>query len=157
MVRGSRVMISFGFKVIFCTEKKPSSLGFLLSQITRWINVIYESRMKWTRHHSQIRFPWGKFPPQTQKWYSFIYYLYTMEQLAWWTWMSFSYGFDNVLQDKINNHILYKVWVGIIYPFPNFNGPTVEVWEWIRSFIAHFIGSMLRLKLMHVNKRDPDL
>ena len=130
-------------KSFFALKKNNGSLGFLLSHITRWINVIYESRMKWTWHHSQIRFPWGKFPPQTQKWYSFIYYLYTMEQMAWWTWMSFSYGFDNVLRDKINNYILSKMWVGFIYPFPNFNGATVEVWEWISSFIAHFIGFMI--------------
>ena len=27
------------------------------------------------------------------------------------------------------NHIHYKVWNEITYPFPNFNGTTVEVWE----------------------------
>ena len=31
----------------------------------------------------------------------------------------------------------------ITYPFPNFNGVTVEVWEWMRNFIPHFN--------MHVN------
>ena len=25
------------------------------------------------------------------------------------------------------------------YPFPNFNGYTVEVWEWIRNLIPYFI------------------
>ena len=29
-----------------------------------------------------------------------------------------------------------KRWDEITYPFPNFNGPIVEVWEWISSFIA---------------------
>ena len=24
------------------------------------------------------------------------------------------------------------------YPFPNFNGEAVEVWEWISNFIPHF-------------------
>ena len=24
------------------------------------------------------------------------------------------------------------------YPFPNFNGVAVEVWEWISNFIPHF-------------------
>ena len=28
-----------------------------------------------------------------------------------------------------------KVWDKITYPFPNFNGCTVEVWEWISNFI----------------------
>ena len=32
-----------------------------------------------------------------------------------------------------------KVWDLIIYPFPNFNGCTVEVWEWISNFSPHFI------------------
>ena len=45
---------------------KHNSRVFLLGHITRWINVIYESRVKWTWHHSQVRFSWGKFPPQTQ-------------------------------------------------------------------------------------------
>ena len=25
------------------------------------------------------------------------------------------------------------------YPFPNFNGATVEIWEWISNFIPYFI------------------
>ena len=31
----------------------------------------------------------------------------------------------------------------ITYPFPNFNSETVEVWEWIRNFIIHFIGDVI--------------
>ena len=34
----------------------------------------------------------------------------------------------------ISNHISGKVWDEIIYSFPNFNGATVEVWEWISNF-----------------------
>ena len=32
-----------------------------------------------------------------------------------------------------------KVWSEITYPFPNFNGCTIEVWEWICNFILYFI------------------
>ena len=32
-----------------------------------------------------------------------------------------------------------KVWDEIIYPFPNFNGAAVEVWEWISNFIPYLI------------------
>ena len=39
----------------------------------------------------------------------------------------------------INNYLRHKVWVESIYPFPNFNSATVEVWEWISNFIPHFI------------------
>ena len=30
----------------------------------------------------------------------------------------------------------------ITYPCPNFNGPAIEVWEWISYFIPHFTGSI---------------
>ena len=61
----------------------------------------------------------------------------------------------------IINYIHYKGWSEVIYPFPNFNGGTVEVWEWISNFIQHSTPwtcdylSMLGLKLIHVNKRGP--
>ena len=38
----------------------------------------------------------------------------------------------------ISNYIHYKVWDEITYPFPNFNGATIEVWEWIHNFMLHF-------------------
>ena len=31
-----------------------------------------------------------------------------------------------------SSYINYKVWDEITYPFPNFNGTTVEVWEWLK-------------------------
>ena len=31
-----------------------------------------------------------------------------------------------------------KVWDGITYLYPNFNGATVEVWEWIGNFFHIF-------------------
>ena len=46
---------------------------------------------------------------------------------------------------------------GINYPLSNFNGCTVEIWEWTNNFIPHFYGcnylSMLGLELNHVSKR----
>ena len=52
-----------------------------------------------------------------------------------------------------------KWWDEIIYPFPNFNDSTVEVWKWISHFITYFIMewnnlSTLRIKLNHVSKRS---
>ena len=38
----------------------------------------------------------------------------------------------------ISNHMPSKLWDEITYPFPNFNGSTVEVWEWMSSFIWRF-------------------
>ena len=38
-----------------------------------------------------------------------------------------------------SNHASGKVWNEIIYPFPNFNDATVEVWELISNLIPHNI------------------
>ena len=53
-----------------------------------------------------------------------------------------------------------KVWDEITYPLSNFNGYSVEVWEWVRNFYIHFNNeydyfSMLRLKCIHDSKIDP--
>ena len=58
------------------------------------------------------------------------------------------------------NYVNYKMWNEITYPFPNFNGGTVEVWEWISDIIPHFTGacdylSMLGLKLIHISEWCP--
>ena len=60
----------------------------------------------------------------------------------------------------ISIYIHDKLWDGITYPFPNFNGATIEVWEWLSNFVPHFTWhfiaypiSMVGLKLIHVNKR----
>ena len=49
-----------------------------------------------------------------------------------------------------------KVWDEITSLFPNFNGSTVEVWDWTSNFIPYIIGcnylSTLGLKLNHVSK-----
>ena len=50
MVRGSRLMLSFGFKVtVFHWKTIPWG-----SYLVRLLNVIYESRVKWTWHHSNF-------------------------------------------------------------------------------------------------------
>ena len=43
----------------------------------------------------------------------------------------------------ISNHIHYKVWDEITYPFLNFHHGTIEVWEWVSSFISHFAGHVI--------------
>ena len=35
------------------------------------------------------------------------------------------------------------MWVEITYTFPNFNGATDEVSEWINDFIPHFIMDVI--------------
>ena len=43
----------------------------------------------------------------------------------------------------INNHIHYNVWDEITYPVLNFNGATVEIYEWISNSIPHFTGCVI--------------
>ena len=35
---------------------------------------------------------------------------------------------------SLGNYIHYTVWDEITFPFPNFNGATVEVWKWISNY-----------------------
>ena len=38
----------------------------------------------------------------------------------------------------------YKViWDEITYPFPNFNGFSIEIWKWISDFTPHFTGHVI--------------
>ena len=43
----------------------------------------------------------------------------------------------------ISNHRLTTVWGENTYPFPNFNGSTVEVWEGISNLIPRFIMDVI--------------
>ena len=59
-------------------------------------------------------------------------------------------GLDNdlwplLLTAWISNHMPIMVWNEITYPFSNFNGGTVEVWEWISNFIPHIIMDVITL------------
>ena len=54
----------------------------------------------------------------------------------------FKHGSTFILS-SICNHMPSKVWDELTYPFPNFNGCTVEVFlEWISSFILHIRMAM---------------
>ena len=44
---------------------------------------------------------------------------------------------------KIGRHTPSKEWGEITYPFPNFNGRTVQVWEGIGNFTSHFIMGVI--------------
>ena len=58
----------------------------------------------------------------------------------------------NSITAWISNHMLSKVGDEITYPFPNYNGFTVEVWEWISKFTSHFIMDVITYP--YVNNRD---
>ena len=50
-----------------------------------------------------------------------------------------SYLILSLIPAWISNHMSNKAWDEITYPFPNFNGCTVDGWEWISNFIPHLI------------------
>ena len=57
----------------------------------------------------------------------------------------------------MNKHIPSKMLDVITYPFPNFNGSTAEVWEWISNFIPHFIMDAIihPWQSIHCSMRGP--
>ena len=48
-----------------------------------------------------------------------------------------------LLLTLISNYIHYIVSDEITYSFLNFNGTTVEVYEWVSNFIPHFIEHVI--------------
>ena len=64
-------------------------------------------------------------------------------------WINFNPNMDK------QSYTRWSVGCSITYPFPNFNGCTVEVWEWISNSIFTYYDkynylSTLELKLIHV-------
>ena len=43
----------------------------------------------------------------------------------------------------ISHHNIYKMWDKITYPFLNFDGATIEVWEWISNSIPPLTGHVI--------------
>ena len=59
------------------------------------------------------------------------------------TWDTFYWHGLTLIPAWISNHKHIKAWDEITYPFPNFNGCTVEVWEWICNFTPHYIMDVI--------------
>ena len=57
-------------------------------------------------------------------------------------WSEINYPFSH-RPHVTSNYIHHKVWDEITYPSANFNGTTVEVWEWINNFFPHFTGRVI--------------
>ena len=49
----------------------------------------------------------------------------------------------NLIPAWKSNYMPSKVLDEVTYPFPNFNGYTIEVWEWTSNFIPHIIMVVL--------------
>ena len=48
--------------------------------------------------------------------------------------------------------IHYKVWDVITYPFPNFSGAAIEVWEWISNVFLHVTGHVVTYPCWDLSK-----
>ena len=46
------------------------------------------------------------------------------------------------------------MWDEITYPFSNFNGATVEVWEWRSNFIPYFTGHVITYPMRKIMAMD---
>ena len=57
------------------------------------------------------------------------------------SWRPFYWHRLTLIPAWISNHSHYKLRDEIIYPFPNFNGCIVGVWEGITIFIPHFTAA----------------
>ena len=57
-----------------------------------------------------------------------------------------------LIKTWISNYIHGKVWCGISYSFPKFNGAGNGVWEWKRNFIPHFF--LFRKIYIHATTKD---
>ena len=51
---------------------------------------------------------------------------------------SMCWGMWEAMTNHITSQMYSKVWDEISYPFPNFNGTTIEDREWKSNFIPHF-------------------
>ena len=58
-------------------------------------------------------------------------------------WGPFYWHGLTLIQAWISNQIHNKTWDEINNPFPNFNGATIEIWEWISYFNIHFTGHVI--------------
>ena len=71
-------------------------------------------------------------------------------------WLPFYYYRLTLIPASISNYSHDQLWDKITYPFPNFNGATVEVWEWI-SNSTHFLLGMQDLSSLMLVKGAPGL
>ena len=99
--------------------------------------------------------------PSSSMFYWYLLFVNNFHAWQGWDlfWGPFSYHSLTVNPEWISNHMPSNVWDKIVYPFPNFNGCTVEVWQWLVIF-SHtlqcvYLLSMQHLTLNHVSKWGP--
>ena len=88
---------------------------------SHWMAMHWTTRIHWVGVFLALEVPWDIARPR-RLFLMMSLKTYLRSLLAW-----------------ISNCIPSKVWDEFTYPFPNFNGATVEVWEWISNFVPRVI------------------
>ena len=101
--------------------------------------VISTKQLVWEK--SSLSFTWADICSRLP---CHVYTVYPFVIILTWTISDPFYQHDlTLIPAWISNLISYKMWGEITYPLPNFNGATVEVWEWISNFTPHFTGHVI--------------
>ena len=76
---------------------------------------------------------------------NYLPYVYSSMLRTQW-WFGWSLGWQHglvLIPSWIRNYSHFKVCNETTYPFSNFNGTVVEVWERISDFITQFVGHVI--------------
>ena len=108
-------------------ESRYMCVSSIINQNTTALNIIIQWNPAdiWKTNHDHSFVYWMEYPTG-QNWKRFTqrgHFIIGLTSIRAWR----------------SNHMPGTVWDEITYPFPNLIGYTVEVWEWINNFIAHFI------------------
>ena len=128
------------FNCIFLSENDRISIQISLKYVpmssidnkTALVQV-----MAWRRTNRRQAITWTKFDPVHWRIYA-LRWVKAVAAMGLFYWHGLT-----LIPAWISNHMPSKVWEEIIYPFPNFNGCIVEVWEEISNFVTHFSGHMI--------------
>ena len=112
----------------YCIVQQPSQENHNSLVMCCYWNMVYD-----TCALSLTHWGWGKMATISQTKFS--------SGFSWIKMLVFCLKFHWNL--FLSNHIPSKVWDEMTYPFPNFNGATVEVWKEISNFIIHFTMNVI--------------
>ena len=113
------------------TLQSPAAMGVLIASI--WVEQVLAFHEEGFQQTSPFQYP-----EMTE--HAYICKS-AYEELQ--TWVPFYKHLLTIIPAWISNHMPSKVWDEIIYPFPNFNGATIEVWEWISNSISYIIMDVI--------------
>ena len=98
---------------------------------------------------NDFRHIFGKRCPKIHYTICFLYWIPVSLEISseligsWWHHAPFYQHGLTLIPARMSNHMCSHVWDEITYPFPNFNGFPIEVWEWMSNFIPQFIMDVI--------------